>query len=143
MSLTRREWAALLPMLAAAQSTEPNPKPTKLPTRIYHSDQIPYKGDETKKARRFLYGSEHSGFNLEVHETILGPGVETHPPHRHVHDELMIVVEGTLEMNFDGRKERAEAGSVIHSGSNEMHNARNAGSGPCRYYVIEMRGQEA
>jgi mannose-6-phosphate isomerase-like protein (cupin superfamily) len=36
-----------------------------------------------------------------------------------------------------------EAGSVIYFGSNQMHSIRNAGSAPCRYYVVELRGDEA
>jgi quercetin dioxygenase-like cupin family protein len=79
---------------------------------------------------------------LEVHETILAPGAETHPPHKHVHEEIVIVVEGTVEAYIDGRIEKAEAGSVLYYASNQMHNAKNAGSVPSRYYVIELRGNE-
>jgi quercetin dioxygenase-like cupin family protein len=77
-----------------------------------------------------------------MHETILGPGKETHPPHKHAHEEIVIVVEGTVETFLEGNTELAEAGSVAYFGSNQMHNARNVGTTPCRYYVIELRGDE-
>jgi hypothetical protein len=32
---------------------------------------------------------------------------------------------------------------VLLFGSNQTHNARNVGTIPCRYYVVELRGSEA
>jgi mannose-6-phosphate isomerase-like protein (cupin superfamily) len=129
----------LLPALAAAQS------PGRAPlgaSKVYHSAQIPYEGDDKKKGRAFFRGAEHSGFDLEAHETILGAGTETHAPHKHVHEELIILVEGTAQTWIEGKTETVEAGSVIHFGSNQMHSVRNIGKVPCRYYVIELRGRE-
>ncbi len=136
MSLSRRDLALLLPALAAAQQ-QPN---ATLPTKVYHSAQIPYSGDEKKKGRAFFHGANHSGFNLESHETILGPGTQTHAPHKHEHEEIVIVVEGTAEAFMEGKTEVAETGSVIYLSSNQMHSVRNIGNTPCRYYVIELRG---
>ena len=138
MNLSRRELAVLLPAIAAEQAAAPG----ALPQKVYHSGQIPYTGDEKKKGRRFFDGADHSGFHLEMHETILGPGVQTHAPHKHIHEEIMIVFEGAVETYMNGKTEVAEAGSVIYMGSNQMHSARNAGTVPCRYYVIELRGHE-
>lgn len=140
MNLSRRQLAALLPALAAAQQTPSHPL---LPSKVYHSNQIPYTGDQKKKGRRFFYGHNRSDFNMEMHETILGPGVESHPPHKHVHEEIMIVLEGTVEATIEGTGETAEAGSVIYFASNQTHNSRNAGAIPCRYYVLELRGDAA
>jgi quercetin dioxygenase-like cupin family protein len=113
---------------------------TLLPGRVYHSAQIPYKGDDRKKARRFFYGTEQSGYALELHETVLGPGVETHPPHVHAHQEIIIVLEGSVEVSMDGKTDTVEAGSVIFYDPNKPHNLRNVGTTPCRYYVVELRG---
>jgi len=127
----------LIPALAApvaAGQTE------TLPSKVYHSSRVAYEGDEKKKGRRFFFGANRSGFKLEVHETILGPGTQTHAPHKHEHEEMVIVVEGTVESYLEGKTELAEAGSVIYFASNQMHSARNAGSGACRYYVVELRG---
>jgi mannose-6-phosphate isomerase-like protein (cupin superfamily) len=62
---------------------------------------------------------------------------------KHEHEEIVIVVEGTVEANMEGTKVTVPAGSVLVFGSNRMHNARNAGTTPCRYYVVELRGSEA
>jgi (S)-ureidoglycine aminohydrolase len=134
----------MLPALAATgtpQGTQAGAQPGTLPAKVYHSAQVPYTGDEKKKGRRFFYGAEHSGFNLECHETVLGPGVETHAPHTHEHEEIIILVEGTIEVSMDGKTDAVEAGSVIHYEPSRPHNLRNAGQTPCRYYVIELRGK--
>ena len=78
-----------------------------------------------------------------MHETVLGPGVETHPPHTHGHQGIIILVEGTVEVSMNGRTDTVEAGSVIFSGPDKPHNLRNTGTVPCRYYVVELRGRNA
>jgi quercetin dioxygenase-like cupin family protein len=142
MNLSRRDLSFLLPVLAAARAAaqEKQEKLPLLPSKTYHNDAIPYTGDERKKTREFFHGTTHVAFALEMHETVLGPGMITHPPHRHEHEEIIIVFEGTVETTVDGKTDRAETGSVIYFGSNTLHNARNAGNTTCRYYVIELRG---
>jgi quercetin dioxygenase-like cupin family protein len=156
-TISRREVVMMLPAVAAAQAalagqgmpaTQPSqaplgPQSTPLPAKVYHSAEIPYKGDATKKARRFFYGPEQSGYTLEMHETVLGPGVETHPPHTHAHQEIILLVEGTVQVFMDGRTDTVEAGSVIFYEPNRPHNLRNTGTVPCRYYVVELRGRNA
>jgi quercetin dioxygenase-like cupin family protein len=140
MNLSRRDLGVLLPALAAAKAAAQQEQTQTLPSNVYHHQQIRYDGDETKKGRRFFFGANHAGFTLEMHETILGPGKETHAPHKHLHEEIVVVVEGTAERYLEGKTEIAEAGSVIYLGSNQMHSVRNAGTSPLRYYVIELRG---
>ena len=157
MTWSRREVFTMLPALAVAQAAlaeqaapasqtaqaPQGPQTSVLPATIYHSAEIPYKGDAKKKARRFFYGPENSGYNLEMHETVLGPGVETHPPHTHGHQEIIILVEGTVEVSMNGRTDTVEAGSVIFYEPDKPHNLRNTGTVPCRYYVVELRGRNA
>jgi quercetin dioxygenase-like cupin family protein len=143
MDYSRRELSFLLPLLAAAKAEAQSKPAGQLPAKVYRNGAIAYSGDEKKKSRKFFQGVNHSGFNLETHETILGGGVQTHAPHRHEHEEIMIVFEGTLETELDGKTELAEKGSVIYFGSNQLHTVRNPGTTPCRYYVIELRGNEA
>jgi quercetin dioxygenase-like cupin family protein len=57
------------------------------------------------------------------------------------HEEIIIVVEGAVEVFMDGRAEVAETGSVIYYEPNTPHHLRNAGTTPARYYVIELRGK--
>jgi quercetin dioxygenase-like cupin family protein len=143
MEFSRRDLGFLLPALTAVNAGGQEPPAPTLPSKVYHHRQIAYEGDQKKKGRRFFYGKNHIGFKLEMHETVLGEGAQTHAPHKHEHEEIVIVVEGTVETYLEGKTELAESGSVIYFGSNRMHSARNAGTAACRYYVIELRGNEA
>jgi uncharacterized cupin superfamily protein len=155
MKVSRRDLALLVPALAAGaairraeaqapaagRAAGPGPARPPLDSKNYHHSQVPYTGNDTRKGRRFLLGTTHGGFAVEAHETILGPGVETHAPHRHLHEEIIIVVEGTVEVYREAATERVDAGSVIFHGSNQLHTLRNVGQIPARYYVIELRGE--
>jgi quercetin dioxygenase-like cupin family protein len=141
MTFSRRDLAVLLPALASTAKAQPANR--QMPSKVLHSSQVPYAGDARKKGRQFFRGVNHSGFDIEMHETVLGPGVETHPPHKHEHEEILIVLEGSVESYLEGKREVAEAGSVIVNGSNQMHTVKNAGTIPCRYYVVELRGKPA
>jgi len=73
---------------------------------------------------------------LEIHVSTLNPGQTPHEPHRHEHEELLIVKEGSLETFQSGQTRRVGPGGIIFQASNELHNVRNIGSTPATYYVI-------
>lgn len=142
VDLSRRDLRFVLPLLAAgAGSGETPEKPAGLTSTVYHPDQSSELAGKPRKGGRIFYGVDHSGFQLEMHETVLGPGVESHPPHQHVHEEVMVVLEGTLQTYVDGRTDVAPTGSVVYMGSNQMHKVSNVGQVPVRYYVLELRGR--
>jgi quercetin dioxygenase-like cupin family protein len=142
MDLSRRQMSLLLPFVAAAAVAQQQ-QPESLSSTIYYPDQSTDLPGKSKKSSRIFFGKDHSGFQLEMHETVLGPGVEAHPPHKHVHEEIIIVLEGTLESHVEDKTERGAPGAVIYFGSNQLHNSRNPGQVPVRYYVLELRGHEA
>ena len=144
MRISRRDLSLLLPALAAAGAREQQAAPVEpMTSKAYSTDSIPYKGDENKRSREFFLAATHAGFMVEVHETNLGSGIEAHPPHQHVHEEIMVVTAGSLEANMDGVRHTVPAGSVLLFGSNKPHNVRNPGTVTAKYYVIELRGMEA
>src|SRR5207237_6652462 len=73
---------------------------------------------------------------LEIHISTLKPGQSPHAPHKHEHEELLIVKEGTLETFQNGATHRAGPGAIIFQASNELHNVTNVGTAPATYYVI-------
>ncbi len=73
---------------------------------------------------------------LEIHVSTLQPGKSPHAPHRHPHEELLIVKDGTLETFQDGATRRVGAGGIIFQASNELHNVTNVGTSPATYFVI-------
>jgi quercetin dioxygenase-like cupin family protein len=75
---------------------------------------------------------------LEVHITTLNPGAESHPPHQHPWEEMLLIKEGDFEVFANGRKQHAGAGDLVFLAANDPHNARNSGRLPGTYYVINF-----
>jgi quercetin dioxygenase-like cupin family protein len=75
---------------------------------------------------------------FESHVTTLNPGVFSHPPHHHAQEEFIILKEGTIDVNINGRHQRAGAGSVFFFASNDEHNMQNVGSTPATYLVFNL-----
>jgi uncharacterized cupin superfamily protein len=73
---------------------------------------------------------------LEMHVSTLNPGMMSHPPHRHVNEELIILRDGECETLSDGKWLKVEPGTVVFNASNSLHGFRNVGTAPATYHVI-------
>jgi quercetin dioxygenase-like cupin family protein len=138
MKPTRRDLALLLPALAAIDAKA---QPTALPSKAYKFEEIPVKTSGTgnlNKSRAILKGTLHNGFALEVHETELPPGGAPHPPHRHVHEEMFVVLDGLVDFTVNGATTRLTPGSAGIAGSNDLHGISNGSNASCRYVVFEL-----
>lgn len=91
-----------------------------------------------KGASRAVFDRPSSMFTrFEIHATTLDPGVESHPPHTHRAEEMMVLMEGAVTVNIGAEKEKAAAGDVILLTPNIPHNVVNTGGKPCSYYAIK------
>jgi len=136
VSYSRRELTLLLPSLAAAAaSAAPN---SPLASRAYRFEDLPVRSSGPASQRRILEGETHSGFALELHESEIPAGEAPHPPHRHVHDEVVLILEGTVEVTIAGSAARLGPGSVAFFASNDEHGLRNAGATPARYFALAL-----
>jgi quercetin dioxygenase-like cupin family protein len=76
---------------------------------------------------------------VQVHVE-LAPGV-SFPRHSHPGEEIIYVVEGTIEYQLDGKPPvTLEAGQVLFIAHGEIHAARNVGSGNAAEvatYIVE------
>ena len=132
MEISRRMLAALLPALVQAQEQD------ALKSRTWRFEDLPVKQNKTSKTRAVFNGATSRGLGIELHMTEIPAGEAPHGSHRHVHEELLFVLEGTLEADIEGRKSRIGPGSVAYIGTNEEHGFRNAGETPARYYLFTM-----
>jgi quercetin dioxygenase-like cupin family protein len=141
MKPTRRDLALLLPALASAQSGVQKASLPSLPSKAYKFEEIPVTASgagNVNKSRAILHGQLHNGFGLEVHETELPPGGAPHPPHRHVHEEMFVVLMGQVDFMVNGVTTRLTPGSAGIAASNDFHGISNGSNAPCRYVVFEL-----
>jgi len=133
MNYSRRDLALLIPALAAAQQT-----PKGLPSRVFKYDDLPVRVNGENKSRAVMKGETHAGFPIELHMTELGPGQAPHGPHKHVHEELLMLKDGSLDVTISGQTTHVTAGSIVYVASNEMHGWRNPGTDRAQYFVIAL-----
>jgi quercetin dioxygenase-like cupin family protein len=139
VSYSRRDLSLFLPaLLAAADAAAQDPA---LPSKTYRFGDLPVKG-EGPKSRAILDGKTHTGFPLEMHATELAAGQAPHPAHHHVHEEMFLVREGTVEVFINGKTTQLGPGGVAYIYSNEEHGIKNAGKTTAHYFVIAL-GQKS
>ncbi len=135
MICSRREVAGLLPLIAVATAEAEKPA---LPSGAYRFEDLPVKESGANRSRAVFDGATHSGFHIDMHMTELGPGEAPHAPHSHVHEEMVMIKDGTLEVTINGKVTRLGPGSTAYVASNERHGWRNAGQGRALYFVLAL-----
>lgn len=92
-----------------------------------------------RSSRRFLAGRLKAGnLQIEIHETTQRVGAEHEAVGKHLHNEIWMVREGTCELMTNGVTRRMEAGDVGICAAGDLHWVRNAGDGPCTYFVVTV-----
>ena len=136
MNYSRRDLTLLLPALAATAAAQPG---KALPSKVFVYEDLPVKKNGLNASRNVFKGETHSAFPVDLHMTELGPGQAPHPPHKHVHEELLMLRRGSLEVTISGKVTHATTGSIVYVASNEEHGWRNPSSDEhAEYFVIAL-----
>jgi mannose-6-phosphate isomerase-like protein (cupin superfamily) len=141
MRVTRRELCSVLPalMIPTIISSEASSDQDKaIPSAIYPFDKLPVQATNGAEIRHVLKGKLATGESLEVHETTLPPGGAPHPAHHHVHSEMWLIREGTVELTVNGTSYTFGPGSVGFVHSNDEHGIKNVGTTPATYFVVAI-----
>jgi mannose-6-phosphate isomerase-like protein (cupin superfamily) len=159
MQISRRDLCALLPgailpaallaeSLRAQNSAAPAPAmPGAAPAAAniplilsgaYPFDQMVVTHTAASDMRPIFKGLLATGEHVEVHETTLPAGSAPHPPHHHLHCEMWLVREGTIEITVSGKSAEIGPGSAGFAASNEEHGIKNLGSTPATYFVVAI-----
>jgi quercetin dioxygenase-like cupin family protein len=143
MSMDRREFAALLPALFAAHSAA-TAQTAKSPLATVESGAYkpgpPRTGSLPKRASRaYTRGILRAGnIQIEVHETTQEAGAPHEPEETHLHSELWLVREGTIELTINSVPRRLEAGDIGICAAGDKHYLQNAGNTPATYFVVAI-----
>ncbi len=137
MHCSRRDLSFLLPVLFSVASEADT---SVLPSKCYSFDRLPVEKNHKTgmEIRNVFRGETHDGCPVALHISILPPGQMPHPAHHHLHEEMMLIKEGTLEATISGKSERVGPGSVIYIHSNDEHGLKNVGDVPAQYFVLEF-----
>jgi len=136
LKYSRRDLSLLLPALVSTTAVAQQQK--ILPAGVFRYDDLAVKVNGQNKARSVFNGETHSGVPVELHLTELGPGQAPHPPHKHVHEEVLLLQRGILDVTIDGKTTRLTPGSVAYVASNHQHGWMNPGDSLTEYFVIAL-----
>jgi mannose-6-phosphate isomerase-like protein (cupin superfamily) len=128
--------AVILPTVMKTEEQVEQKSP--LPSAMYPFDKLPVRTPNNAQIRDVLKGKLATGESLEVHETTLPPGGAPHPAHHHVHSEMWLIREGTVEIAVNGTSYRLGPGSVGFVHSNDEHGIKNVGATPATYFVVAI-----
>ena len=90
--------------------------------------------------RDVLHGVLATGEVVGVHESMQPAGAVPVALHTIQHSELIMVQEGTVAFEHDGKSETVGAGGVIYVALGTLHRIKNVGDGPARYFVVQVGG---
>ena len=139
--MTRRDLlvALIAVVLTLTGVAATQPKPAPLGSQVWDWKDMVATPTAVGELRTIVRAPTVTLDELEIHITTLKPGVESHPPHQHPNEEMLIVREGTVEALVNGQLKRVGPGSIIFQASNQLHNIKNVGTTPATYHVINWK----
>lgn len=111
---------------------------TALRSQVFEWTKLPVQATKNGERRAIFAAPTVTCEKLSVHATTVKGGEAAHGAHRHLDEEVVLVKDGTIEVDMNGAKQRGGPGSLFFFASNEEHGLRNAGEAPLTYYVIRV-----
>lgn len=120
--------------------------PPPLSTSRVHPLRLPLDEDRRSGWRRHPIAAGPSPCleHRTCHASVLSAGRTPHPPHRHVEEEVLIVLDGEAELVIvdaggGQRIESVGAGSLVYYPAWQRHTIRNASAEPVTYCMLKWR----
>lgn len=141
--MDRRTFATLLPSILAAAAALPEQADaatlTKLESGAYKPGPETHGSIPKRASRRYALGMLTAGnIRLEVHETTQEVGAPHEPIESHLHSEIWLVREGTVELTVNGKAQRLQAGDMGLCVAGDKHYIQNVGDTPATYFVVTL-----
>lgn len=77
--------------------------------------------------------------DFEMHVTNLNEDIQSHPPHTHEVEEIILMITGNIDMHIDGSEHPATTGDLSFIDSNIPHAPTNTGKGQCIYFAFQWK----
>jgi quercetin dioxygenase-like cupin family protein len=141
--ITRRDLVAAsiasVVTLAAVAGVRLAAAPDVMGSTVFDWKEMKVASTKTGEVRRIVARPTATLDELEMHITTLNAGQQSHPPHQHAAEELLIIKEGTLEALVNGETLKVGPGSIVFQASNQPHTIKNIGTGPATYHVVQWQ----
>jgi (S)-ureidoglycine aminohydrolase len=75
----------------------------------------------------------------EMHVTMLKEGMNSHAPHTHRAEEIVLIIRGDVSMQIGDEHKKASAGDLVFLGSEVPHALTNTGKSSCEYFAFQWQ----
>jgi mannose-6-phosphate isomerase-like protein (cupin superfamily) len=125
----------------ALTQTEKSETSAQPASKVFAYDQMPARkssnGTESRSIPSFTLAT---GEAVGMHESVQPAGAAPVALHAIHHSELILVQEGSLIFEHDGKQEKAGPGDMIYVADGTTHRVTNVGTGPAKYVVVQIGG---
>ena len=137
-TMNRRDFAALLPLLAAVPTLLPQTATAQgaalepLQSGAYPEGPASGAQRPVRTSHRYLMGMLPDTIRLEAHTTTLAPGAGPEPIEHHKHSEMWFVQSGEVALMTNGETHILKAGEMGLAAAGTNHSVANASkTEPC------------
>ena len=110
-------------------------------SKVFAFDQMSVRkspnGTESRSVPAFTLAT---GETVGMHESVQPAGAAPVALHAIHHSELILVQEGSLLFEHDGKQEKAGPGDMVYVADGTTHRMTNVGTGPAKYFVVQIGG---
>jgi len=100
-------------------------------------DSLKFKPHDKGGIRRYFDRKSSMSERIEMHVTTLNPAIKSHEPHTHAPAEIVVMMDGTTEMEIGDSIFTGKVGDIYFLGSNIPHAIKNTGSKACMYLAFQ------
>jgi (S)-ureidoglycine aminohydrolase len=91
-----------------------------------------------KGESRAIFNRPTSMFaKFEIHATALNGGQDSHAPHQHREEEIMLLMKGSATAHIGDKDYSVSPGDIVFVRPNILHNVKNPGTEQCWYYAFK------
>jgi mannose-6-phosphate isomerase-like protein (cupin superfamily) len=110
-------------------------------SRVFAFDQMAIrKGSNGTESRSVPGFTLTTGEVAGMHESVQPPGIAPVALHAIHHYELILIQEGSMLFEHDGKQEKAGPGDMVYVAEGTIHRMTNIGTGPAKYFVVQIGG---
>ncbi len=108
-------------------------------SKIVDWDKVVFKANDKGGTRKFLEQPTAMLTRLEMHVSTLNEGLKSHDPHTHRAAEIILVLDGSTEMQIGNDFYKGNAGDVYYMAPYVLHGIRNDGKQACTYFAFQFQ----
>ncbi|WP_149275187.1 cupin domain-containing protein [Pareuzebyella sediminis] len=98
---------------------------------------IPFQAHDKGGIRKYFNRSTAMCPYYEMHITNLNPGIKSHEPHIHEAAEIVLMIDGSTEMQIGNSLYEGKAGDLYYLPSNVPHAIKNIGESQAQYFAFQ------